>query len=280
LRLKAFTLLRYKEKASRFMPELPEVESFRKLIERSSLRQKISAVKLVTDKVLQDTSTKKLTQALLGKHFSETHRHGKFLFVRIADNGSLMLHFALSGYVSVYRAEEEVPDDYTLLIRFENESALTFTDKRKLGKIAIIDDVDTFVKKRGYGPDALTIAETALTEKLKKRKVAIKTALMDQKIVAGVGNEYSDEILFQCGIHPESVSAHLPPAQLKAVYKAMIGILKHATKYNAERNHLGQFFFLDNRKAGMKCPNCHGKTAFKTIGGRSSYFCPKCQKIY
>jgi formamidopyrimidine-DNA glycosylase len=262
------------------MPELPEVESFRKYIVKTSLDKKIEVARLASPGMLLHTTEKNLIKVLQGNEFESTFRHGKFLFIKLKDHGNLMLHFGLTGDLEYVRPGENPPEKFALQFHFTDDSALFFTDTRKMGKIALVDDVDSFIKSRGYGTDALKIREDDFIQKIQKRKVAIKTVLMDQKIVAGVGNEFSDQILFQTKIHPATITTALPARQLKAVYQSMVNILREAVKANSKRDKLEHYFFLDNRKAGLSCPRCKGKTAFQTIGGRSSYFCPRCQKKY
>jgi formamidopyrimidine-DNA glycosylase len=262
------------------MPELPEVESFRKFIDKTSLHKKIEVVKLASPGMLLNTTEKELIKALIGNSLDETFRHGKFLFIRLEKKGALMLHFGLTGDVEYIKPGEEPPKKFALQLHFDNDADFFFTDTRKMGKIALVENIGEFIEKRGYGTDALKIKEKDFIALVHKKKVAIKTTLMDQKIVAGVGNEFSDEILHQTKIHPASITASLSEKQLKEIYKSMTAILKEAVKYNADREKLNRYFFLDNRKAGLTCPDCKGKTEFQTIGGRSSYFCGKCQKLY
>jgi formamidopyrimidine-DNA glycosylase len=262
------------------MPELPEVESFRKFIEKTSLHKKIELARLASPGMLLNTKEKDLIKSLQGNSLEKTFRHGKFLFIKLKNEGNVMLHFGLTGDVEFVKPGDASPEKFALQLHFSDDSDFFFTDTRKMGKIALVDDVQKFIEERGYGTDALKIKEKDFIEKISKKKVAIKTVLMDQKIVAGVGNEFSDEILFQTKIHPGSSTVALSEKQLVAIYKTMVTILKDAVKSNARRDELEHFFFLDNRKAGLVCPRCKGKTAFQTIGGRSSYFCPKCQKKY
>ena len=191
-----------------------------------------------------------------------------------------MLHFGLTGdLVFIKKNQDDPPAKFALHFHFKGGNDLYFTDTRKMGKIALVEDVDEFILQRKYGPDALKISADDFTTRLGKKRVAIKTALMDQNTVAGVGNEFSDEILFQTKIHPSSIATNLSEARLKKLHETMVSILKEAVKNNGDRSKLEHYFFLDNRKAGLTCPRCKGKTGFKTIGGRSSYFCPSCQKL-
>lgn len=261
------------------MPELPEVESFRKRIDKTSLGKKIALANLLSPNMLLDTTTAELLRILEGNSLESTHRLGKFLFIILKKGGNLLVHFGLTGDVEYIKPGEERPDKYALGLHFEDDSALFFTDTRKLGKIALVDNIDKFVRERKYGVDALSIKEKEFVEKIRGKKAAIKTVLMDQNILAGVGNEYSDEILFQTKIHPAQPTVSLSEKQLLEVFKAMQSILKEAVRVNADREKLTHYFFLDNRKEGLTCPRCNAKTGSETIGGRSSYFCPKCQRI-
>ena len=262
------------------MPELPEVESFKRYVDNTSLHQTIETIRFAGKNLLLHTPEKKLRDALTGNTLEETFRHGKFLFIKLRRHGHLLLHFGMTGDLEYYTPDAKSPRVYVLLLAFTNGNNLVFTDSRRLGKIAIVNDVDAFIQERGYGVDALKITEAAFSKIFQKRKKAIKTALMDQKIVAGVGNEFSDEILFQARIHPMSIAAKLTEVQLRKIYHAMVTILKEAVGHNADRSKLEHYFFLGNRKEGLKCPGCKGTTEFKTVGGRSAYFCPACQKLY
>jgi formamidopyrimidine-DNA glycosylase len=261
------------------MPELPEVESFRKYFANHGLHQKVQKLLMRTRHVLLDTTDKQLKETIEGNSFEDTFRHGKFLFVKLKTGEALMLHFGMTGDLH-YGNQEDLPSSYVLQFQFKNGNYLSFTDIRRLGKVALVKDVDQFIQKRGYGKDALTITREEFRKKLSKKRTAIKVSLMDQKAVAGVGNEYSDEILFQCRVHPGNITVKLPAKKLDEIYDVMRKVLKEAVKKNSERGKLKRFFFLDNRKAGLTCPRCKGMTEWETIGGRSSYFCPSCQKLY
>jgi formamidopyrimidine-DNA glycosylase len=270
------------------MPELPEVESFRNYLEKHALNKVIKEAEAANPYMLQDVSKKELEAVLKGNAFVSTHRHGKFLFVKLKKGGYLMMHFGMTGYFESYEAGEKVPY-FALLLTFPGGEKFAFVDRRKLGKVSLLEDVEAFIQKRGYGTDALKITQKQFLEALKPRRTAIKTALMAQNIIAGVGNEFSDEILFQAGIHPESKASALSQKQLILIFKEMQKILKKAVKADADRDKLREYFFLDNRKAGLPCPSrspsadgqagCKGRTVLKTIGGRSSYFCPSCQEL-
>ena len=262
------------------MPELPEVEHFKNFVDRTSLHQKIAFAKLAETDRLFDISAKDLIHILEGNEFEDTHRHGKFLFIRLKRKGYLMLHFGMTGELYYRDPDEKSPKVYVLLIRFENGRNFLFADSRGFGMIAWVHSIEEFIKKRGYGEDALLIDQDSFIRLFRKRRVAIKTALMNQNIIAGIGNEFSDAILFQTKIHPLSNSNKLTIDQLTDIFHAIKKILKEAVSHDADRNKLNHYFLLNQRQAGLACPRCKGKTEWQTIGGRSSYFCPSCQKSY
>lgn len=263
------------------MPELPEVENFRKYFAETSLHQPIRRLEMKVRGMLIETKEADLKNTLEGNHFTDTFRHGKFLFVKLKSGEALMLHFGMTGDLLYYKDPPGGQDPpYVLLIHFANGHHLAFSDVRRLGKVALVKDVDQFISRRGYGTDALLISKEEFLEIFSKKRTAIKVSLMDQKKLAGVGNEYSDEILFQTKVHPASVTSSLAVKKLTEVFEAMRKILKEAVRKNSERSKLKKFFFLGNRKAGLKCPRCKGFTEWQTIGGRSAYFCPSCQKLY
>lgn len=262
------------------MPELPEVESFRKFVDEHALDQKIECIHLSTSKLLWKTTGKALKEALVGNKLVATQRHGKFLFVELNQRGFLLFHFGMTGDFHYGKASELNHPSYILSIQFTNNHVLLFSDSRMFGEIALIESVEDFIQTRGYGPDALQIGEKEFVSLMSQRKAAVKTVLMNQKMLAGVGNEFSDAILFQCRIHPLSQANSLKKEQVEEMHSVMKKILKEAVKVDADRSKLNHYFLLNQRKAGLRCVRCNGKTEWMEIGGRSSYFCPSCQKLY
>lgn len=259
------------------MPELPEVENFKKYIDKTSLNKEIKEVELANTILLLKTSEKKLIKTLEGNVFESTSRHGKYLFIQLKKGGFLVFHFGMSGYLE-YRECKKSIEGYSLLISFNDNRCLSYTDKRKLGKIGLIKDIQDFVEDRAYGPDALQISEEEFLETLINKRGSIKSVLMDQHLIAGVGNEYSDEILFQAHIDPESKTDRLSKPVLSTIFEKMQDVLQQGI-IDVARNGKKQFF-IENRKSGLPCPSqCGDYTEVKKIGGRSSYFCPNCQKL-
>ena len=259
------------------MPELPEVEWFRGIIEDNCLRKRIAKAEVKVPYLLKDTTSSGFEKRFTGARLLETRRHGKYLFARADNDLWIYLHFGLTGDLVFLPLKDE--PRFTAFSFQYGKNALYFTDMRKFGRFGIIEDPDEFLKEKRWGPDALDISEKEFVDGLKRRKAPVKNVLMDQKFIAGIGNEYSDEILFRTRVHPETPAAELSLAKLKGLYLETKKVLKQAIKLEAERSLMKKkLFFVANRKTGLACPRCGGRTVSRTVGGRTAYFCPACQK--
>lgn len=194
------------------MPELPDVEIFNRYIDSTALHKRITDVTVKDDYVLKNISSDSLKNCLHGQAINSTRRHGKYLFLKLSSSHTLLFHFGMTGFPKYFKNEEEYPDHARLLLAFENGYFLAYDSQRKLGEIRIIEDDRTFIDDLEMGPDALDkdLDLKAFLKLFEGRRGMIKPALMDQEVIAGIGNVYSDEILFQAGIHPKSKVANLP----------------------------------------------------------------------
>ncbi len=149
-----------------------------------------------------------------------------------------------------------------------------------LGKLISLTTYPGILEKKGLGIDPLEVKLNVkdFYKLLNNRSGSIKSFLMNQNIIAGIGNIYSDEILFQTGINPATNVNKLKENDLKNIYQKMNSVLKKAVSVNADHEKLPRNYLVDNRKTGADCPKCRGKIKKQTIGGRSSYFCDKHQK--
>ena len=258
------------------MPELPDVESFKKYFDSRALHHKISHVD-VPDRSILKVSPETLKKNFEGKEFKSSRRIGKNLLV---DSGKhwLVLHFGMTGYLEYYKENGEPPKYSKALFHFDNDHCLSVINKRKLGSIDVITDIDKWRKSKDIGPDALELDEGEFRDILLKRKSKVKTALTDQSAMAGIGNIYADEILFQAGLHPEKSVSDLSGKQIKELYNKMKEVLETAIDHDAVPGDLPSDYLITHRKEGDDCPRCGGEIEKITISGRSSYVCPQCQK--
>ncbi len=262
------------------MPELPEVETFRRYFNRTSLNKKIEKVDVQSKRMLQDISSRSLQVQLKKVKFTKTSRHAKYLFAHTNNNKILVLHFGMTGSLHYFKNEDEKPNHTRLQINFKNGYHLVFDCPRKFGKIYLINDKEKFIEKKNLGPDPLSgnMNLTYFRKIPEHKKGPIKTILMDQKTIGGIGNLYSDEILFNAGIHPSSKTEKLNDDQIKIIYRMMHKVLNKAINVKAVESKMPRTYLLPNREKGADCPRCKGKIKRQTIGGRTAYFCDKHQK--
>jgi formamidopyrimidine-DNA glycosylase len=259
------------------MPELPDVETFRRYMDATSLHQAIEKVQVKSRKVLGSVSARKLQADLRGHEFGSTRRHGKYLLVHVDDNTWLTIHFGMTGRLKYFRDRQEEPAHARLIIRFDNGFHLAYDCQRQLGKVDLAKDAESFIQEKKLGPDALDLNVNAFVERLGRARGSIKAALMNQKIVAGIGNVYSDEILFQAGVHPKMQVGDVGEDALKRLFRVMKRVLRTTIDRQADPERLPDSYLIPHRGRDNSCPHCGNDLERIKISGRTAYYCPKCQ---
>ncbi len=260
------------------MPELPEVETLKRYVDASSLHQRIGYVDVRDACILKGISARELARRLKGRQFKSSRRHGKHLFVRADDDLWLRLHFGMTGSLHYFKREEQASKYARVLFVFANNHRLAFEDQRKFGEIGLLKNVDEFLRKRAVGADALDITLSEFRAIFRKRGGAVKTILLNQKLIAGIGNIYADEILFRTRVHPATQISSLSGKTVTKLFRATRYILKKAIAANADAALMPKSWLLAHRGKGGKCPVCGRKLRSATIGGRTAWFCAHCQK--
>jgi formamidopyrimidine-DNA glycosylase len=262
------------------MPELPDVEVFRKYLNRTALNKKIDKVQVRDKDILVDHSARSLQMQLKGKKFKETKRHGKYMFVKFDKNAWLVLHFGMTGFLKYYKDKDRETEHARVVFDFTNGYKLAFDNQRKLGKVDIAKGVQEFAERNDIGPDVLEddFDLGKFKEIMDKKRGIVKSALMDQKSMSGVGNIYSDEILFRAGIHPASKTEKLDGKQLKKIFRALKTVLNQAIEADVDPQKMPRSYLLPVREEGHKCPKCNGKIKSSKFSGRTGYYCGKHQK--
>jgi len=259
------------------MPELPEVEMVRRYLVATSLHQTIKDAKVLDRRILSGSSAEHLEQILTGQQFHSVYRHGKRLFLKLNEDLYLAIHLGLTGDLVYLQASEEEPHHTRLLIAFENGHRLAFDDPRIFGEVGLTGSPQSFLEVRRIGPDAMQVGKEDFLKIMRGRKGVIKSALLNQSLVAGLGNLYADEALFHAGICPKSRS--LDEAQLSDLYFSIQLTLSTAIKSHADLSKLPDSFLLPHRHPGGRCPQDGEALRHEMIGGRTSYYCPKHQKM-
>jgi formamidopyrimidine-DNA glycosylase len=258
------------------MPELPSLEIFKRYFDSTSLNQKIQSVDVQNPEILINVSPKKLENKLKGQKFIGSRRYGKYLFSHLDNDYYLILHFGMTGYLK-YNKDDFNP--YTRLSLSFKKGNLGFIDMRKFGKIGLTRDVDHFIYDKNLGPDALEIDWKTFKEKFHKKKGLIKPLLMNQNFIAGIGNLYADEILYQSGVHPLSKADKLSEDKVKQLYRVMKRVLNKAIEYKDKPFSLPSSFLLPHRQREGECPQGGPLNVIK-VGGRTTYYCAEHQKLF
>lgn len=270
------------------MPELPEVETYRRYIEETSLHQPLTHLEVEHPRLLL-TDFDTLRQALVGAKFVSTHRSGKNLFLPTDRGPVLALHFGMTGGVDYFRDEEDRPRFSRVVFHFSSGFKLALVDSRMFGRVALTESIGVYQQQKGLGPDALAITAGELQAKLHKKKAPIKPLLLDQKVTAGIGNWIADEVLYQAQIHPERRASDLRPEEYERLHAAIQQVLQTAIQAEAVYRDFPPEFLIHAREwddvpspdtdAHRHCPRCGTAILKSRIGGRATYTCPQCQVL-
>jgi len=227
------------------MPELPDVEAILKYLRVTSLYKTIDNIQIFDIRIIKGDRNY-FKNDLIGCSFQEAKRRGKFIMVKLDSAKYLIFHFGMTGNLKYFRNKIYMPPYTRILFSFQNGHNLAY--------------ISQFLKR------------------LKNKSKTIKTLLMDQKFLAGIGNLYADEILFQARILPYRKAKDLNKRERIRLYKKIKEVLKEANKVNAAVWKLKHKFIIPHRYEDNICPKCGNKLKSIKIGNRTSFFCSHCQK--
>jgi formamidopyrimidine-DNA glycosylase len=274
------------------MPELPEVETVRKTLKQLTIKKQIEKVSVFYPKMIKNPSeTDQFTDALIGETIKEVGRRGKFLII-YTDHYALVSHLRMEGRYALFPKEEPLDKHTHVVFYFTDGTELRYRDVRKFGTMHLFLKGEEFEKEplTGLGPEPFSKDFTLdyLADKLSKTNRKIKIALLDQKIVVGLGNIYVDEALFRAGIHPERIACSLTEQETILLHQEIISTLQEAVKlggstirsYVNSQGEIGMFQLELNAygRKGEECKRCGTIMEKITVGGRGTHFCPHCQK--
>lgn len=286
------------------MPELPEVETIRRGLEKYLVGKEFEEIEIRFPKLFQGDPL-----TILHTPVKEVRRFGKGLVIDFTNGYSLVVHVKMTGQF-VYRGEETVanfhptldignalPNTWTHVIfklkapeLSETESYLYYNDIRKFGWLKVVktQEVQELSFFKALGPEPFVSLTPELFDKALQTTAAIKSVLMDQKKIAGIGNIYANEALFVSRIDPRRPAKSLTEKERKELYHAVLGVLQKGIQYGgaSDVNYINvegtkgeyQHHFLVYRKNGQPCPVCSGVIQRIVVGGRGTFFCSYCQK--
>ncbi|KKK38326.1 5-hydroxymethyluracil DNA glycosylase [Mesobacillus campisalis] len=274
------------------MPELPEVETVRRTLEALVIGKEIKAVSVFWPKMVKKPEvTEQFTDALCGQRIREIGRRGKFL-IFYTDEFALVSHLRMEGKYGVYPSDLPVEKHTHAIFHFTDGSELRYKDVRKFGTFHLYQKGTEFEEPplAGLGPEPFSEHFTleSLTEKLGKTNRKIKPALLDQKVLVGLGNIYVDEALFRSGIHPERLASSLSDREIALLHREIVSTLTEAVEkggstirsYINSQGQIGMFqleLYVYGRK-NEPCKKCGSILEKTVVGGRGTHFCPACQK--
>ena len=258
------------------MPELPDVEGFRRYLARHAAGHRIIRVEVPDDKIIRNRAPQALGRALRGKRFAEPDRHGKWLIAPVG-NAEVLLHFGMTGELR-WASDHAGRHQHDRLIFVCEDGELRYNNMRRFGGIWLArDDAEREAVTGPLGPDAADLGREEFERLISRRRGSTKAALMDQRLIAGVGNLLSDEILWRAGVHPATPVSKLSPARRRRLYEALHAAVGESIRYG--RVPHGKRWLTrvrDDRNAA--CPRCGARLRRATIAGRTACWCPREQR--
>lgn len=256
------------------MPELPEVELYGRYFARHALGQRIARVRVLDERILGAVRKDAFARMLRGHTFTGVRRHGKHLF---ADAGGiwLHLHFGMTGDLSYY--VDVAPRFARVIFDFDNGAHLAFEDMRLFGVVDTIPDPNAFIAQHALGPDPLSLRLPEFRRLLANRRGAVKSTLMSQDVIAGIGNLYADETLFQTSVAPRRPVDRLSSSEVATIFTTMRKILLTVIDLKERDRDYPPRYLIHHREEGARCPRCGGTIAKSVVFGRTTYSCPRHQ---
>lgn len=272
------------------MPELPEVETAARSLAAQVIGRRITAIEKLDWERMVETSTPADFRALLpGRSIAAVGRRAKWLLLTLDAGWTLALHLRMSGSVSV-RAADEPADSYThLVLALDDGRRLFFRDIRKFGRARLLDAAGLAALDASLGPEPLSDSFQAhsLARLLQGRRTPIKPLLLNQAVLAGLGNIYADESLWQARLHPLRPASSLQPGEIEALYQAICSVLTKAITHGGStlrdyRDGYGQAggnqeHFAVYQRAGQPCLRCGTPIVRMVVAQRGTHLCPQCQ---
>ncbi|MDD2180980.1 MAG: DNA-formamidopyrimidine glycosylase [Bacilli bacterium] len=273
------------------MPELPEVETVKETLKRQILNNRIVGVKVHYAKTIEFPSVEEFKKQIINQTFIDIKRRGKWLMFELNDY-YLLSHLRMEGKYNIKDIGDELDKHEHVVFTLDNNKELRYKDVRKFGKMHLILKDDIYnrlpLKALGLEPNDKELTVKYLKDKYKNKSLPIKTVLLDQQIIVGIGNIYADEILFLSSINPLKQSKKLTKKELQLIIDNTKIVLEKAIKaggttirsYTSSEGVHGKFQheLLVHGKEGKPCPKCNDTIVKIKVGGRGTYYCRKCQK--
>lgn len=272
------------------MPEIAEVETVRNVLKKKILHKRIEKVKVLYAPIIE-SNLKEFETILIGKEFVDILRKGKWLIFDL-DDYYLISHLRMEGKYFIKDSNDSIVKHEHIIFTLNDGNDLRYHDTRKFGKMRLLkkEEINDCVEiqKQGYEPGDRDLTVAYLLEKFKGKKLPIKTTLLDQTIISGLGNIYVDEVLFESGINPLKETSLINEEEAKKIISTSKSIIEKAilnggTTIRSYTSSLGvtgsyQKYLKVHQRLNEKCYNCGSIINKISVNGRGTYYCPKCQK--
>lgn len=283
------------------MPELPEVETVRRGLTEHVVGRRIVRVEVGRERTVRRTSREAIIHGLSGARITEANRRGKYLLCSLDSGDSLMIHLRMSGRILVVPRGSKRPPHTHVVLHLSPDASheaqeLWFVDPRTFGEVVVFDPADATdlvpeLARLGIDPLIDDFSAETLYRLLRRKRGSLKAVLLDQHVVAGIGNIYADEILHMAGLRPNRVPARLSKPTIDRLYQAITEVLFSAVELGGSTLVDSQYVNLDGAfgnyqlqhrvygRAGETCLTCGVARVTQTVvSGRTTCFCPKCQR--
>ena len=275
------------------MPELPEVETVKEALNQTVKGQTIKEIELRYEPMVKNMSADEFKEKLINQTIQAVSRRGKYLVFHF-DDYQLLSHLRMEGKYFYVDSDFELNPHVHVIFTLENGKRLLYQDTRKFGTYHLYDkaiDLETTAPFQvlGLEPFATEFTPSYVKEKIQNKKKPIKSLLLDQTVVCGLGNIYVDEVLYRARLHPLTSSSELTDKDIENVVKYTVEVLARAIElggttirtFRSSHGVSGTFQneLLVHQRKGENCYECHTPIEKIKVGGRGTYFCPTCQKL-
>lgn len=262
------------------MPELPEVHNFKQYFDAAAIGQRVSHLEIHDARIIRNMPGPAFADALKGRTITGSIRRGKYLFAQLDNDHDVLLHFGMTGDLNLYQDPEDRGRFEKFAFHFTDGNILGFEDSRLFARILYLEDREAYILEKKIGPDALDLELQYFLNKMKGRKTTIKGALLNQSIVAGLGNLYVDDLCYQLNLHPATRVTDLTEAQLTTIHAKIVEMMVFATE-NAPyyRDYPDKWFWHTWRKEGAKDPETGGEVKITKVAGRTTYYVEGRQEL-
>ncbi|MTI79631.1 MAG: bifunctional DNA-formamidopyrimidine glycosylase/DNA-(apurinic or apyrimidinic site) lyase [Firmicutes bacterium] len=275
------------------MPELPEVETVKRSLEKLIVGLTIAKVDILMPKIIKSHTPDQFQQLIAGRKVISLERRGKYLQIHLSGTYTLIIHLRMTGRLVLITGSKKLPKYTHVIFHLEKDKRLVFADMRQFGTINLVPDeeLQNMPGLKDLGPEPLgnDFSLGYLEKELQRRRTRVKTLLLNQSFVAGLGNIYADEALHLAKIHPERLANELSQQEVINLHQAIIEVIKQGIEnrgtsfsdYVDGEGNIGsnQNMLKAYQRAGEPCHCCGTNMERKKVTGRSSCYCPQCQRL-